>query len=703
MTKPRFFNRDLSWVEFNKRVLSEARSGQLPLLERLRFLGIVSSNFDEFFMVRVATLKRQLRQGKPGNSPCGRSPAQQLEEIAREVRQTVNQQQDCLLEMVLPALAKAGIRIIPRQSFSPEQRDAMQAKFERDILPVLSPIRIEPKRELPFTGNLRLYIAFTLQEIGKDHQDRLVIVELPGAFQRFFPLPAGNGKDDYALLEDIILDNARQLFPGYTIIDQTIFRVTRDADLGVDEERDEDFVEAMEEILVGREHSRAVRLQIHGSSKALEEKLRILFQLDPSEVYHVPGPLAITDFNEIVSHDGYAEHTFSPWRSSWPAGLEEETDIFELLQREDLLLHHPYDSFEPVVKLLTDAANDNDVLAIKMTLYRTSGNSRIVQALERAAANGKQVTVLVELKARFDEEQNISWANRLERAGAIVIYGIAELKVHSKAALIIRRERDGIRRYIHLGTGNYHEKTAKLYTDMGLMTSREDLSYDVAMFFNSLTGYSAVHHLQKLIMAPISLKEKVIKMIDREAERSSYHTQGLIRAKMNSLADPDVIEALYRASIAGVHIELNVRGICMLVPGVKGLSDHIRVVSIVGRYLEHSRIFHFHNGGDDEYYLSSADWMPRNLERRAELMFPVESEPLRQRLDTSLAIFFSDTLQAHQLQPDGSYTRLQPAKKKTGLSAQQTFHEKSEERRQARQRISPKKAFTVRRKPPKTG
>ncbi len=698
MTKCRYFNRELSWIEFNRRVLSEALQADNPLLERLRFLRIVSSNFDEFFMVRVATLKRQKRSNRPGNSPCGRTTSQQLDEIAEQVKAVVMAQHHCLLTDILPKLAKEGISILGLADMTQEQLDSTGAIFERDVLPVLTPIKIEEARPVPFTGNLRLYAAFRL---ARDSARKLAIVELPTSLKRFHQLPSSSDARCFVSLDDIIVHNAKQLFPGYTVQEHAIFRVTRDADLGVDEERDEDFVVAMEEVLAGRERSIPVRLQINTAYQDLTVAMMELFKLTPDEVYHVPGLLDFTSFDEIIDLDTHQHLTYKRWPSIWPQGIDEDTDLFEKIRKGDLLLHHPYDSFEPVIKLLSDAAEDPGVLAIKMTLYRTSGNSRIIKALIRAAENGKQVAVLVEIKARFDEEQNIGWAQHLERAGAIVIYGIAELKVHSKALLIVRRELEGIRRYIHLGTGNYNEKTARLYTDMSLLSARDDLSYDVALFFNALTGYSAVHHLHKLVMAPISLKDKIITMIEREASRGTIHNRGRIWAKMNSLADPDVIEALYKASKAGVEILLNVRGICMLVPGVKGMSENIMVVSIVGRYLEHSRIFYFHNGGDEEVYLSSADWMPRNLERRAELLFPVEQDDLRQRLIESLQIYFKDTVKAHVLQSDGRYKRLAPPKGKEPVEAQNEFRLLAKREAESG-RASPKRHFTVRRKPPKS-
>jgi polyphosphate kinase len=701
---PRYFNRELSWIEFNRRVLHEAWQPHLPPLERLRFIGIVSSNLDEFFMVRVATLKRQVQSGKAGNSPCGLSPSEQLTRIGAAVKELVRGQHECLLQQVLPLLTRAGIRVLFRHEYTREHLALTEAMFERDVLPVLTPLRIDPQGVLPFTGNLRLYVAFHLQRAaargGEPEERKLALVEVPPGLKRFHALPTQQpGEVCYTALEDLIVTHAKLLFPGFQMAEYAIFRITRDADLGVDEAVDEDYLAAMAEILQQRQRSGAVRLQLQTASQELEATLSRLFGMAPSEVFQVPGPLDLSAFNEIVNLDGFDHLRHKPWTPCWPLDLDDSSDLFAVMRQGDLLLHHPYEAFDVVAQLLIQAAADRDVLAIKMTLYRTGGHSRIVQALIDAANRGKQVTVLVELKARFDEGRNIGWAQQLERAGAIVLYGIAELKVHAKAVMIVRRERDGIRRYIHLGTGNYNERTAALYTDLGLLTAREDLARDTALFFNTITGYSAVQHLDRLVMAPIGLKDRTLKLIEREALRSKPHHPGLILAKMNSLADPDVIAALYRASQAGVRIRLNVRGLCMLVPGVPGLSDHIEVVSIVGRFLEHSRVYYFQNGGDEEYYLASADWMPRNLERRAELMFPVDDAALRTRLRAILNTFFEDNQQAHRLLPDGTYQHLRPTGKGE-VSAQERFCQ--EARRQAEKvRHSPNRAFTVRRKPPK--
>jgi polyphosphate kinase len=458
---------------------------------------------------------------------------------------------------------------------------------------------------------------------------------------------------------------------------------------------------AMEEVLIDRQHSTPVRLEVSGSSESLKEFLTKALKVVPQDVYELPGPLDLKNFMSLYFIPGYDSLRYGSWRSYPSPSIKESDTIWDALRREDIMLHHPYESFEPVVRLVSEAALDPAVLAIKMTLYRTSGDSPIIKALARAAENGKHVTVLVELKARFDEERNIGWAQRLEELGVIVIYGIAGLKVHAKALLVVRRETDGIRRYLHLGTGNYNDSTAKLYTDLGLMTSKDEITYEAAQFFNAITGYSVVPDLRKLFVAPLTMKDRILSLIEREASRSEPDNPGLIMAKINSLADPDVIEALYKASCVGVRILLNVRGICMLRPGVRGMSENITVVSIVDRFLEHSRILYFHNGGSEEIYLSSADWMPRNLERRVELMFPVEQNNLRTRVKEMLEIYFRDNQNAHVLQKDGRYRRKSPSKGAKRQRSQAIFDQEARRRARAGM-ISNKQEFIVRRKPPRT-
>jgi len=702
-----FFNRELSWVRFNERVLSEALEDSVPLLEKLRFLTIVSSNFDEFFMVRAAGLKRQIRQGNYVTCPSGLSPEEQLKLVGNQVKDIISRQYQCLNNSIIPALKKNGIILKKPSLYTIEQRRFITNLFREEIFPVLTPVRGSKGKPLASSGNLRLHIAFLLEAPEKakqaiknnDDDDNLAIVQIPPRMERVIFLPSEKNATEFTLLENIVIENAEELFPGYKILESTLFRVTRDADFGVDEERDEDFLEAMEEVLVHRKRSPVVRLSVDSSSGRLTETLAGLLGLENHEVYILDGPIDLSTFSTIVDLQGYDHLRYEKWRPCRHPEIAEDTNLWETLKVRDILLHRPYESFTPVIRLIKEAAEDPDVLAIKMTLYRTSGDSAIVQALEQAADNGKQVTVLVELKARFDEEQNIGWAQRLEKTGVIVVYGIARLKVHAKAMLIIRRESAGIKRYVHLGTGNYNEKTAKLYTDFGFLTSDDNITYETSLFFNAITGYSTVPQLKRLAIAPQTLKRKLLNLFDREKQKSTPEKPGLIIAKMNSLADPDIINGLYEASKTGVDINLNIRGICMLVPGVRGLSENIKVVSIIDRFLEHGRAFYFSNGGNEEVYCSSADWMPRNLERRVELMFPIPSGNIKKKIIDILKIYFEDNVKSHVLQPSGKYIRTKPGENAPFRSQEYFYqtavlHHKDSEDREP-------KEFFVRRKPPK--
>ncbi len=698
--KPMFFNRELSWVEFNARVLEEALDPGVPLLERWKFMSIVSSNFDEFFMVRAATIKRQYAKSDTVRCPSGLPPSKQLAKISDRVHELFAKQYACLNSDIIPQLEKNSILFVRQAEFTEEHKKICKIRFREGLFSSLTPIRVEPEQEFPFTNSLRLHILFQLRR-GDDKNNNDVnyaVVQIPPALGRVQWLNEKKGTRCFTLIEDIILENAGTLFQGYKITGSCLFRITRDADLSVDEERDEDFLEAMEEVLIDRLHSVPVRLEICGSGDTeLKNMLVNSSGVDKREVYDIPGIIGLADCMDLAFISGYERLREERWKPVSVVDRDSETPIWDTLQETDILLHHPYESFDPVTKLVQNASADPRVLAIKMTLYRTSGDSPIVQALVDAAYNGKQVTVLVELKARFDEERNIEWAEQLRRAGAIVIYGIAHLKVHSKALLIVRKELEGIRRYAHLGTGNYNDKTAKLYTDVGLITSTEALSFEVALFFNAVTGYSTVPRMTKLVMAPHYLKSKIIQCIQRETERSTTEHSGLIRAKMNSLADPDVITELYEASKAGVRVELNVRGICMLVPGVEGLSENIKVISIIDRFLEHSRIFYFENQGQEELYLSSADWMPRNLERRVELMFPVEQPEMKKKCKWILESYFKDNVKARVLLPTGKYVPVERGKHRP-FRCQQYFYEEAVKINTSR-RNNLKGEFTVRRSP----
>lgn len=694
-----YINRELSWVEFNARVLDEGMNPSNPPLERLKFLSIVSSNFDEFFMVRVAALKRQERLGNKLTCPSGLRPSITLRRVAQRVKQIVSAQYEYLMDVLLPELAANGVGMIAPADYTPDQRNYVHEVFENQIFPTLTPLGVKAEGPLPLSGNLRLMLAFKLRGADATARDaqRLAIVPIPDNLDRMYSLPAEEGSHAFTMIEDVIVQCAAALFSGYEIVEHAVFQVTRDADLSVDEERDEDFLEAMQEVLLKREHSAVVRLAISAHSASLKRTLSRMLRLRASEIYDIPGPLDLRTFMSLAMLPGFDSLRDPAWPPQQPHDIPQDANLWQLLKERDVLIHRPYESFDPVVRLVAEAANDPNVLAIKMTLYRTSGDSPIIRALERAARNGKHVTVLVELKARFDEGRNIEWAQQLERVGAIVIYGIARLKVHSKAILIVRRERTGIVRYVHLGTGNYNDKTAKLYTDMGFMSTREDLSYDIALFFNTITGYSTVPDMRKLVMAPAQLRPRLVSLIQREIDRNSAHSPGLIMAKMNSLVDPVIIEKLCEASAAGVKIELNVRGICCVRPGVAGVSSNIRVVSIVDRFLEHSRIFYFKNGGNEEVYLSSADWMPRNLDGRVELMFPIEGREHKQRTVEALQLFFSDNVKSHVLQSDGTYRRSQPHGREEPIRCQEVFY------RQAKLRASSARShrarsFVVRRK-----
>lgn len=683
----KFFNRELSWIEFNARVLHEAKRQDVPLAERLKFLGIVSSNFDEFFMVRVAGLKRQAQAGSTKKDIAGMTAQEQLAAIAARTHQIVSEQYGCLMNDVLPALAQAGIVYVPSSAYTPQHRILLRQIFDNEVFPLLTPLRTGGA-EQPHLNNRKMYAAFklvhipdiqTISEIAAPEENPLAIVQIPTALSRIIWLPAEDSVQRFALLEDIIAEYGTALFPGYTVQEKLILRATCDAAFAVDEEAGDDFIQAMEEVLVQRQTSVPVSLMINTMSSALTSELMHQMQLTEDDVFTVNGILDIPSLTQILEADAARSLAYPPWNNFYPVLLQKGEPLWDILKQRDILLHVPYESYEPVISFLNDAAADPDVLAIKMTLYRTSGNSPIIRALENAAHNGKQVTVFVELKARFDEKQNISWAEQLERAGVIVVYGIVNLKVHAKILLVVRREHDGICRYIHLSTGNYNDKTARFYVDMSLFTANRDIANDATQFFNIISGYSAIQTMKRLAMAPLNIKSQLLSMIEREIQQSTSESPGLIMAKMNSLAHHEIIEALYRASRAGVRVMLNVRGICMLIPGVSGMSENISVISIIDRYLEHTRIFYFHNGGSEEIYLSSADWMPRNLDRRVELMFPVIQQDLFKTIKSTLVLYFSDNCKSHTLHSSGKWTANKPKDGEPPVRAQETLYNKYRE------------------------
>jgi len=701
-----YLNRELSWVEFNRRVLFQALDRDKPLLERLKFIAIVASNFDEFFMVRVASVKRQYDDGNYTTCPSGLSPAAQLTELRIRIKDIISKQYECLTEEILPGLVSSGIVYHTSGAFTEMHRLYLQKYFRSELQPLLSPLRFEPDMAYINFQNLSLHVAFKLRlqqadgEETEKEKDKVAIVQLPRGLNRIVYLPEVQDVLGFTFLENILIEFASELFPGYEVLENMVFRVARDADFAVEEGAGDGFLEAMEEVVQNRDRSQVVFLMVGDTSSFLRETLQAHLKLETDNIFRLPLPLDLAGFMEISSAKGFDHLRDQPWKPVDSKFFPENESILDAISKGDKLLSLPYESFAPVVRMVREAANDPSVLAIKMTLYRTSGDSPIVRALEDAARNGKHVTVLVELKARFDEQRNITWAERLSEAGVIVVYGIVGLKVHAKALLVVRREEAGIKRYLHLSTGNYNDRTAKIYSDLCLFTCREDFTYEAGLFFNAITGYSAIPVMQKLSMAPNALKPKLLQLIEREAQKSGPDTPGFIIAKMNALVDIDVMDALYAASKANVQVVLNIRGVCMLVPGVPRLSENIRVLSIVDRYLEHTRAFWFQNGGQNEVYLSSADWMPRNLEGRVELLFPVEDVVHKELIRSMLDIYMRDNVQSWDLSPDGTYRKNLPIGER--LSAQERLYTQTVKRNAERNRED-KKEFNVRRTPPKPG
>ncbi len=661
--EPRLFlNRELSWLAFNERVLEEARDPEAPLYERLKFLSIVGSNFDEFFMVRVAGLKQQIL-GHVADPPAdGMLPADQLSAISERVHAIVSEVDRYFCDELLPALAAAGVHMIAPKDFNSAQKDAAQKHFQRQVFPALTPLAVDPGHPFPHLRNKSINIAVLLfQKVRRrpraPREKLLAVVQVPAVLGRFVRLPSESGQF-FALLDELIEAHVAELFPGYEVRQTARFRVTRNSDLLVDEEESEDLLSTIQEELRRRDLGDAVRLQINaGASPELTEMLVGALKLAAPDVYRVRSPLQLADLLNLAAEDPRPELRVEPLLPALPAELRDADSVVDVIKKHDILLHHPYESSDPVVRFLSEAAEDPDVLAIKQTLYRTSGDSPFVRALSRAAQNGKQVTAFVEIKARFDEANNIAWARRLEENGVHVVYGLIGLKTHCKVAMVVRREGGSIRRYVHLSTGNYNPTTARQYTDLSLFSAREEISDDVTALFNMLTGYSEPPTWKRLAVAPFGLQARLVELIDREAERARAGQPARIIAKMNALVEPAAIRALYSASQAGVEIDLLVRGICCLRPGMPGVSEHIRVTSVVDRFLEHTRAFAFGAGERAEVYLSSADWMPRNFHRRIEVMWPVEDPQLRTRvLHEVLGTALRDNVKARRLQVDGSYS-----------------------------------------------
>ncbi len=667
-TAPRYLNRELSWLEFNEGVLDEARDSGVPLLERLKFLAISASNLDEFFMVRVGGLKLVIQHEGPLADPSGMTAREQLEAVSRRVHRMSADQYACFLDLE-PQLAQAGVRRLRAADLSDRQKQVTAQFFQDEIASVLTPMAVVAGPEFPLLGNQMLHVAVRLDPRPGETAMRFAIIPLGRSLGRFVTLPSERGYS-FILLEDVVALHVGRFFPGESIAHCAAFRITRNADLSIRDDIAHDLMAEIEEVLDERKLGACVRLELSADADPQTVAfLRQALSVEDCDIYALPGPLDLAGFARMADLDGFDNLKYEPW----PPRISPEVDLgagmFNNIARKDVLLIHPYESFEPVVRLIEEAADDPDVLAIKQTLYRTSRNSPIVAALERAAGRGKYVTAVIELKARFDEARNIEWAKNLERAGVQVIYGVKGLKTHAKICIIVRREPHGIVRYVHFGTGNFNEITARIYSDVSLMTSNEEFGADATDFFNAITGFSLPQRFRKIDAAPIGLRERIVEMIDAETERKNHGQKARIIAKLNSLADPEIIEALYRASAAGVEIKLNVRGICCLRPGVPNLSKNITVISIIDRFLEHSRILHFHHGGDRRVFISSADWMPRNLDRRVELLVPVEDAVLKDRLLLTLKTYFKDNVKGRRLLPDGRFERIAPTGKHPTLRA----------------------------------
>ncbi len=680
-----FINRELSMLQFQWRVFEEAADAKNPLLERIKFLAIVASNMDEFFMVRVGGLKLQLEAGFVDLPPDGLTPAEQLAMIRKEANKLLDAARELFNEEIKPALTEQGVHILDFEELSEKQRENVQAYFEEMIFPVLTPLAFDPGHPFPHISNLSLNLAVMIRDArGLEHFAR---VKVPGTFPRLFPLKRSSGatrKDGtvpynhyFVWLEQVIAVNLERLFPGMEIIEVHPFRVTRNADMIIQELEADDLLETMEQSVLQRRFGAVVRVAINPD---MPQKIRdILIEnldLDRNDLFVLDGPLGFSSLFSIHENVDRYDLKDSPFIPALPSSLtaDREADIFTVMRREDILLHHPYDSFSPVIQFMKTAAEDPNVLAIKQTLYRTGRNSEIVDALLKARQNGKQVAALVELKARFDEESNIEWARKLEQEGVHVTYGLVGLKTHSKLSLVVRQEDDKIRRYVHLSTGNYNAVTAHIYEDLGLFTSDPEIGADASELFNSLTGYSDKKDYRKLLVAPNGLRDRIADLIQRETEHQNQGRKSHIIIKCNHIIDKRMIQLLYLASMAGVTVDLLVRGMCCLRPGLEGISENIRVHSIVGRFLEHSRIYYFLNGGREEIYIGSSDLMPRNLNRRVEAVFPVENEDLVRIIRNDiLEVYLQDNLRARRMNSDGSFTRLQPQDGEAPIDSQQTF------------------------------
>lgn len=675
LPEDRFFNRELSWLEFNQRVLDHAADTRQPLLERAKFLAIVSSNLDEFFMVRVGGLKLQAAQNAGIRDPSGMTVSEQLLAIADRCHRMQADQYRILSGDLLPVLADSGIQQVDHSAYSSRHQQTARSVFE-DVSATLSPHALDPSRPLPLLQGLQLHLCVRLKsESDSETPWQFAFVPLGRAMSRFVSLPSERGYQ-FTLLEDLVAYHVAELFPGRQVLECVAFRITRNADIKLREDHAPDLMLGMEEVLESRKESGCVRLELASdASEHTKAFLTETLEVTLDDLFLVDGPLDLTGLFQLTALEGFDDLKDRPWRGQGSPDIDPAEPMFETIAKGDLVLVHPYERFDPVVRLIEEAAVDPDVLAIKQVLYRTSRNSPIVAALKRAAERGKYVTAIVELKARFDEERNMEWAREMEHAGVQVIYGIKGLKTHAKICIIVRSEPHGIVRYVHYGTGNYNEATSRLYSDVSLLTCDEELGADATTFFNAVTGASHPLKYHKIAAAPTTLRNRLKDLIDAEIARKLDGQKAEISVKVNSLVDPQLIDALYRASAAGVRVRLNVRGICCLRPGVEGLSENITVTSIVDRFLEHARIMHFHHGGDDQVLISSADWMPRNLDRRIELLVPVESPRWRKRLIRVLQTYFKDNRSAWNLTASGRWKRIKPASQDEQIQAQRVLYE----------------------------
>lgn len=663
--KSEFINRELSWLDFNRRVLEEAEDKKNKLFERLKFLSITASNLDEFYMVRVAGVNDQVSVGFDKHDPSGLLPEEQLNKIEEKSKLLVNDLYSCFNKYILPLLKKEKIIFLNQKELNDKCKEYIDDYFAEIIYPVLTPMAVDKSRPFPLIMNKSLNIGVLLNDENSSNGYRFATVQVPSILNRVIPLPSPQGEDHYIRLETVIEMKLQDLFKGHKVLCLTNYRITRNADLSIDEEDAEDLLEAIEESIKKRKWGACIRLEISNyADKRIISILKEELEIDENKIFYINGPIDLTYLMKMSSMHKYQYLVNEPLKPLTNKYLKDK-NIFEAVSERDILLNHPYESFSPVVEFVEKASVDPNVLAIKQTLYRVSGNSPIVKALEKAAENGKQVTVLVELKARFDEENNIIWAKRLEQAGCQVVYGLVGLKTHAKITLVIRKEENGIKRYVHMGTGNYNDITANIYTDLGLFTCNPYIGSDASAIFNMLSGFSEPYELYKLVTAPNGLRKKLKQLIRTETENALDGKPAKIIAKMNSLVDTELIQELYAASKAGVKIELIVRGICCLRAGVQGLSDNIKVISIVDRYLEHSRIYYFLNGGDEKIYLSSADWMPRNLDKRVELLFPLEDKQIRHEVFNLLNTLLKDNVKSRQLKGDDKYHKINKRSQKS--------------------------------------